>query len=211
MGLRRRFLAGAARQLGRPEGWRGRLVGQALNRGNRSIIEAAVAASEAGPGHVVADVGFGGGVGLRILLDRVAPAGHVHGVDVSITMVAQAQRRFAAECADGRLTVSVGSMLDLPLADDVLDAAITVNTVYFLEDVDPALQEFARVLKPGGRLVIGVTDPDAMSRMPVTAHGFRLRSVADLLAAMDAAGFARTRSDRLPRGGVGRHVLVGEI
>jgi arsenite methyltransferase len=211
MGLRRRFLAASARQLGHPDGWRGRLVARALNRGNRSTIEAAVEASGASAGQQVADVGFGGGVGLRMLLDRVGPTGCVHGVDVSTTMVAQARRTYAAECAAGTLTLAVGSMLDLPLGDDSLDAAITVNTVYFLEDVDPALREFARVLRPGGRLVIGIGDPDAMARMPVTTHGFRLRSVADLLDAMGAAGFVQARADRLPTGPMARHLLVGEI
>jgi arsenite methyltransferase len=211
MGLRRRFLAASARQLGHPDGWRGRLVARALNRGNRSTIEAAVEASGASAGQQVADVGFGGGVGLRMLLDRVGPTGCVHGVDVSTTMVAQARRTYAAECVAGTLTLAVGSMLDLPLGDDSLDAAITVNTVYFLEDVDPALREFARVLRPGGRLVIGITDPDDMARMPVTTHGFRLRTVSDLLDAMSTAGFVETRSDRLPTGQVVRHLLVGEI
>ncbi len=64
MAIKDRFTAGLARQLGRPEGLRGRLVGRGLNRGNRAVVTAAVAATGAGPGQVAADIGFGGGLGL---------------------------------------------------------------------------------------------------------------------------------------------------
>jgi SAM-dependent methyltransferase len=101
-------------------------------------------------------------------------------------------------------------MLDLPLADDSVDVAITVNTVYFLDDVEPAFREFARVLRSGGRLAVGIGDPDEMARMPVTAYGFHLRPVQELLDAMSAAGL-RPRSEVLKVGSHTGHLLVGEI
>jgi SAM-dependent methyltransferase len=50
--------------------------------------------------------------------------------------------------------------------------AITVNTIYFVDDLDRACSELARVLRPGGRLVVGIGDPEAMARMPFSAYGF---------------------------------------
>lgn len=209
MGLRQRFLAAGARQLGHPSGWRGRLVGRALNRGNRALVQAAVDATDVAPGQAAADIGFGGGVGLGLLLDRVGPSGTVHGIDVSTTMVVQARRRFAGPCAAGRLSLEVGSMADLPLDDDVLDAVITVNTVYFVDDLEAAFRELARVLRRGGRLAVGVSDPDEMARMPVTAYGFRLRPIDELAAAMTAAGLVDVRTERLPGPPVARHLVIG--
>lgn len=184
-------------------------MGRVLNRANRAFVTGAVEAAGLAPGAAAADLGFGGGVGLRLLLDRVAPAGRVYGVDRSATMVEQARRRFAEDWASGRLELTRGSLLDLPLADDSLDAVITVNTFYFLDDVAPALREIARVLRPGGRVVIGVGDPEAMGRAAVTAHGFRLRPVAELLAAMSAAGLADPRDHPLRVGKQSGHLLVG--
>ncbi|MEB0307138.1 hypothetical protein QN345_17720, partial [Cryobacterium sp. 10I1] len=63
------LLKALAAQLGHPSGWRGRLVGRMLNRRNRGIIRAAVDALEATPDARLADVGFGGGVGIELLLD----------------------------------------------------------------------------------------------------------------------------------------------
>jgi arsenite methyltransferase len=209
MGFRERFLVGTARQLGHPDGWRGQLVGRILNRANRTFVQAAIEAADLAPGAVAADLGFGGGVGLRLLLDAVGPTGRVNGVDVSRTMLDRARVRIADEWAVGRLELIGWSLDELQLAEDSVDAIITVNTFYFLEDPRPALREITRVLRPGGRAVIGIGDPDEMARIPVTAHGFHLRPVAELVAAMSAAGLADA-SDRLSESGRARgHLLVG--
>jgi arsenite methyltransferase len=51
----------------------------ALNRGNRRFVSAAVQALRPDAA-VFADVGFGGGAGLKFLLDSVGQSGRVHGV-----------------------------------------------------------------------------------------------------------------------------------
>jgi arsenite methyltransferase len=209
MGLRERFLDGMARQLGRPEGWRGRILARGLNRGNRTFVAAAVGAAGLRPGDVGADIGFGGGVGLELLMAEVGPSGTVQGVDVSATMVDAARRRFAASCASGILSIERGSVLELPLADSSVDGAITVNTLYFVDDLSRAFAEFARVLRPGGRVVVGIGDPDSMARMRVTAHGFRLRPVEEVLAAMSSAGLTQHTVEDFHEGEREGHLLAG--
>jgi ubiquinone/menaquinone biosynthesis C-methylase UbiE len=211
MGIRDRLLAGAARQLGHPSGLRGRIIARGLNGTNRELVRAAVDASGVGLGQVAADVGFGGGVGLRALLAAVGDEGRVHGIDISTTMVDRARSAFATEARNGRLELSLGSLVDLPLADRSVDAVITCNTVSFLDDVTPAFDELARVLRPSGRLVVGISDPDEMAAIPVTAHGFRLRPVPELLGAMTSAGLREVRSESLRSGPATRHLLIGEI
>jgi arsenite methyltransferase len=164
------------------------MVARALNRGNSGPIAAAVEATGLRPGQVAADVGFGGGLGLQLLLDRVAPGGRVHGVELSDTMLAAARRRHRGEVADERLSLAKGTLQELPLEDGRVDGLITVNTLYFVEDLTPAFREIARVLSAGGRAVIGVADPDWMAKEPVTTHGFRLRPVAELVDGLRAAG-----------------------
>lgn len=207
-GLRQRVFAAVAGQLGRPHGLVGRGVALLLNRGNRQAVAAAVDATAAEAGETVADIGFGGGLGLEMLLQRVDSQGTVYGVEIAEDMLTRARARFAEQIAAGSLRLVSGSLLALPLDDKSLDAAITVNTVYFVDDLDPACRELARVLRPGGRAVLGVGDPDAMARLPFTAYGFTLRPIADVIAALKSAGFAkvehRSRAD-LP---VPHHLLV---
>lgn len=71
MNLRDAIGARLAGQLGHPHGAPARLMGTLLDKGNHSAIRAAVDALEPHGGEVVADVGFGGGLGLELLLERV--------------------------------------------------------------------------------------------------------------------------------------------
>jgi arsenite methyltransferase len=208
MGLRSRMLAGFASQLGRPTGLRGRLIGNMLNRSNRGEIAMAITALDIPTGAVAADLGFGGGVGLALLLEHVGPQGQVHGVDLSPTMVSRASRRFRREIASGRLHVHSGSITQLPLDSGSIQAAITINTIYFIAELDRAFSELARVLTPSGRVVVGIGDPDAMARMPMTPYGFRLRPVAEVTAAAASAGLALHDDKRSGQGVGAAHLLV---
>lgn len=153
-------------------------------------MTAAVESLEIAPGAVAADLGFGGGLGLRLLLDRVGPRGQVHGAEISTVMLSSAASRHPAEVNAGRLHLHEGSMTQLPLADAVLDAAITANTIYFIAELDRAFAEVARVLKDTGRVTVGMADPSAMARLPFTAYGFRLRPAAEVEGALRDAGLA---------------------
>ncbi|BCI52618.1 methyltransferase [Mycolicibacterium litorale] len=207
--LRQRLLTGLAGQLGRPHGPLGGVVAGALNRGNGQAIATAVAAAQVPAGGIAADIGFGGGAGLRLLVDAVGTGGTVYGVEISGDMLERARRGFRRDLESDRLRLVEGSLTALPLDDISLDAAITVNTLYFLDDLDTVCAELARVLKPGGRVAVGIGDPEAMRALPMTPYGFRLRPVADIVAAFERAGFTvevESRTDgRMPR-----HTIVAQ-
>ena len=67
-----------ARQLGGPSGPLGALVARMLNKGNGPEIVAAVGALDLTGSEEVADIGFGGGLGLDLLLDQTRDGGRVH-------------------------------------------------------------------------------------------------------------------------------------
>lgn len=200
-------MAGIAKQLGHPSGLRGRFIGMLLNRGNRAFVRAAVRALQPQPAAEVADVGFGGGVGLRFLLDSVGQSGRVHGVEISETMLARAGRRYRREIAAGRLTLQQGSLVKLPFDDGQLNGVITVNTIYFVTDLDQVFAELARVVNRSGRIVIGLADPDAMANMPTTKHGFHLRPVPEVMETLRRAGLAVDHR-RIDRSHLPAHLLI---
>jgi ubiquinone/menaquinone biosynthesis C-methylase UbiE len=206
--LRDRLLSTVAGQLGRPHGILSPLVARALNRGNERAIAAAVDSAEIPRGAVAMDVGFGGGVGLQLLLDRVGDDGVVHGIEIADDMLRRARSRFGRDVASGRLRLSSGSLTGLPLEDNSVDALITLNTVYFISELDAACAELARVLRPGGRAVIGIGDPDVMARLPFTPHGFTIRPVGEIAAALQNSGLQveRRRIDEKP---MPRYLFVG--
>lgn len=154
-----RLLAPLARQLGGPSGWLGGLVVRALDRANAGLNAAAVAAAAPGPGDEVLDLGFGGGIGLRLL----AEAGAVPvGADPSADVVARARVRHP------ELELVVAGVDALPIADRRFAAVVSVNTVYFWPHVGRGLAELRRVLAPGGRLVLAVEAADRIAASPLT-------------------------------------------
>lgn len=180
-----------------------------LNRGNRRGITAAVEAALTPRTRTAADIGFGGGIGLSLLSSRLGPDATVHGIELSTDMLARARSTFSAEITAGRLRLAEGSLTSLPLPDAGLDAAITANTVYFVDDLNTACDELVRVLRPGGRAVVLIGDPAAMAKMPFTAYRFVLRPVAEVIAALERTGCAvEHRTDRRPP--IPAHLLIAQ-
>ena len=122
-------------------------------------------------------------------------------------MLHNAARRHRRDIAAGRLMLHHGSIMQLPFADQALDGVVTVNTLYFIDDLDRACAELARVLRSSGRIVIGVADPDAMSRMPFTQHGFRLRPVLEVIDTLRGAGLA-VEHRRISQDNDAPHLLI---
>ena len=156
-----------------------------MNRGNREFNARAIERLDVQPGARVLDLGFGGGLTFAPLLERGAT---ITGVDRAPDMVEAARSRFGAEVAAGRIALYAGEVQALPLADASVDRVLTVNTVYFWPDLDPAFAELHRVLSPGGRVVIGIRDGSVMEKVDETI--FTLRSPEAIAAALATAGFA---------------------
>lgn len=208
VGVREVLLRKLARQFGRPEGLIGRVLVVVFNVGNRREVKAGVEALRLRPGQTVADLGFGGGHGLRLLLARSGPGGTVHGVELSQTMLRHAGRRFRRDVAAGRLVLTEGSLTALPLPDASLDAAMTANTVYFVDDLAPVCAELARVVRPGGPVAIVIADPAALATIPFTAYGFVPWTAQQVLEALAQAGFVDGQDLPVGTGGWLSHVVV---
>jgi SAM-dependent methyltransferase len=110
------------------------------------------------PGEHVLDVGPGPGHYAFDMSSAVGNAGHVAGVDNARNSLETAQRR-----CSGLTNVSfyLGDAVDLPFAEATFDAAISTQTFEYLPNVEAALAEIFRVLKPGGRVLIHDTEWDA--------------------------------------------------
>jgi arsenite methyltransferase len=208
MAARGALMAGIAKQLGHPRGVGGRIVMLALNRGNRGFVRAAVQALDADDDAVVADVGFGGGVGLKFLLDSVGRSGSVHGVEVSDTMLKQAAKRYRRDVAAGRLALHDGSLTRLPFADGTVNGVVTVNTIYFVAELQQAFTELARVTAHSGRIVVGVANPETLGKLPFTDDSFRLRPIPEVINTLQSAGFT-VQHRRIDASDGAPHLLIG--
>ena len=174
----RRFLA---EQFARPQGAAGRfIVAPLLDWVGAPMMEAACAALAPVAGEAILDLGVGGGALSRAL----ARAGvRVTGVDPSEVVLAGARRRVGAG------TFLQGRGEAIPLPDGAMDKAASVNALYFWADLAPVMGELARVLRPGGRLVIGFQTAEAVRAWPGHVHGLRAWEEAEICDALASAGF----------------------
>jgi arsenite methyltransferase len=149
------------------------------------------------PGDRILDVGCGPGFFELELLDEVGSEGSVVGVDVSPASIAVAKSRSAGH---DNLSFHEADATDLPVGDAEFDRAFSVQVFEYVPDVDAALRDLRRALKPGGRAVIWDVDWATVSMR--TAHDARMESV---LAAWDAhlthPSLPRTLTARLREAG----------
>lgn len=180
-----------ARQAARPSGLLGRLLLRIMAgetaRFNDEVVDAlAIAADE----HAL-ELGFGHGRTLDVAAHR-APDARFTGLDVAPTAVRTATRRCRALVEAGRLHLRTGDGVPLPWDDKSFDAAFAVHTLYFWPDAPRQLAELRRVLRPGGRLVLGFRErtDDALARFPPPTYRFFASD--EVRTMLDGAGFGTT-------------------
>lgn len=105
-------------------------------------------------GQTVLEVAVGTGLAFEAVVAR-NPSGRNIGIDLSPGMLARARRRLAT-APPGAWSLEIGSARDLPLAAGSVD--VLLNNYMFdlvaFDAMDEILNEFKRVLRPGGRLVL---------------------------------------------------------
>jgi demethylmenaquinone methyltransferase/2-methoxy-6-polyprenyl-1,4-benzoquinol methylase len=192
--------------------------------------ERAADRAELDPGDRALDVCCGTGDLALALAGRVGLRGNVVGADFSEPMLDLARRK-AAERGVKHVTFEWADALELPYGNAEFDAVTVGFGVRNLADLEAGLAEMARVLRPGGRLVIlEITQPrrpplstfyelwfdrivpllgtlagdrEAYTYLPESVK--RFPPPEGLAAAMDAAGFDRIRYTVLAGGIIAIH------
>ena len=141
------------------------------------------------PGDLLVDVGSGrGGPGLWV----AATTGASYcAVDIAQPGLDEVRRRAERLGLDERVQTRLGRFEELPFAAGEAAAVMSVDALLFTPDKQAALHELARVLRPGGRLVVTTWD---YSRTPDK----RPPQVADHRPLVEAAGLRLLAYDETP-------------
>lgn len=127
-------------------------------------------------GERVLDVGCGFGQNLLPFVNCGCEAA---GVELTASMIAEAAK--AMQQRGVRVDFRVGANRAIPFEDGAFDLVLSINTIHYESNEAhylAALGEFARVLKPGGRLYVSTVGPRHEIRTraePLGGHRFRIR------------------------------------
>jgi arsenite methyltransferase len=184
-----------SRQAARPRGIVGRLMARSWLTETAAVNDIAVELLRPALGEWICEIGFGPGRTLSLLANAGA---EVFGVEVSPAMMSAAARRNTEPVATGTMRLYQGDGTTLPVADDSLDAVIGVHTIYFWAEPAATLTDIARVLRPGGRLVLAFQAGEHPVPTQFDPDIYHLPTTAEATEWLQAAGFADIGVERRP-------------
>lgn len=183
-GLRRRFWTAFA---GEPHGRLGRAGARMMATKHRSF---AAVAEQLGlrPDDDLLDIGCGGG---GLLAEQGSGVRFVAGLDLSDIPLDMARHALADRIAAGTAQVVKGDAAALPWEDGRFSAVASLDCVKFVPDPQRVFREMYRVLRPGGRAVVGLGTRirDQARSEKVDPWGQWQWSDLDARGLMEAAGF----------------------
>lgn len=152
-------------------------------------------------GETVLDVGCGTGTLAMEVEPRVGATGHVYGIDPSPQQIARARSKAARRKVP--VDFQIGLIERLPFPNESVDVVLSTLMMHHLPDdlKRQGLAEIARVLKPGGRLVIADFQPPSRHAGQAAPMGTGEISIQDLPALVRDTGLSGLETDemKLPR------------
>lgn len=134
----------------RPSGWLGKKM-YSNPKGHYKAFRLTLEKLALKPDDIFLEIGCGGGVLLNMALESVAQA---KAIDHSPDMVRLARERNKESLSDGKVEIVQGNAESLPWGDNSFTCATANQMFFFIDKPTIVLNEFYRVLKLGGRLVI---------------------------------------------------------
>jgi phosphatidylethanolamine/phosphatidyl-N-methylethanolamine N-methyltransferase len=125
------------------------VFGAVFERGRRAAIAAAERACGPTGGRIL-EVGVGTGISLP----DYSRVNRLVGVDISLPMLRKAQERVIEYGLDNVEALAVMDAKHLALPDEMFDVVVAQYVITAVPDPEATLDEFARVLKPGGEIIL---------------------------------------------------------
>ncbi len=168
-------------------------------RGIERDIALSLQLLEPSPDWIILDVACGTGNYSRAFASALEK-GIVVGLDPSLPMLLEAEKKRRESGIDNLVFVR-GDAQNLPFESSVFDAVHCAGAFHLFEDPVRAVGEFARVLKPGGRLVIGTFIASnfpplrLVQRLSIPFTGFHWFDFEELYGILKKSGFSLDKFD----------------
>lgn len=160
-----------AAQCGNPKGVIGRVMTWAMNRANKVMYYGIIENMKPSEDMKILDVGFGNGYLEKLIYNEAKCS--IYGIDISEDMVKIASENNKKGIADGDIHLCVGDCCNLIFENNSFNVVVTMNTIYFWNDIIQGLQEIYRVLKENGVFYNAVLTKESLDKVFYTQNGFK--------------------------------------
>jgi len=186
-----------AGQPGHPKGIVGYVLGEQMVRQHRPETLWTISLLNIQTNDQILELGFGAGRAIELVAAQ-ALHGKVSGIDISQAMVRAASRRNVRAIKAGRVTLHHGDLTILDFPDSQFDKVFSIQTIYFWPDLQHALAEIFRVLKPGGTVVLTLSTGTIDSVEVTGLEQYQLLLEKQILPIMKRLGFTLASIEQGP-------------
>jgi len=176
-----------AKQFAAPHGLGGSIVSFIMNRQNLPMYEETIRMLSLSEPESVLDIGCGNGYVLNMIAKRYS--GSFTGIDISESIIQTAKRRNSAFVKSGKMNFACQDISGMAFEDGSFSRVYTINAVYFWDNLENAMLEISRILRPKGTFINTLYTNEALDRFPHTKHGYKRFTEQQLTDAGTKAGF----------------------
>ncbi|MDA3806290.1 MAG: class I SAM-dependent methyltransferase [Thiomicrorhabdus sp.] len=181
------------KQSRKPSGWLGKNILQPMFvKGNADLNQFILELMTVQVNEQVLEIGFGPGE-LLFQLCQQSPSAQFTGLDFSPLMLQQASVHTQRYIKSGQLALIEASSDNMPFANYSFHQVACANTLYFWQPPEPHFKEVLRVLKPGGKFVLGFRTGEQIDRMQLHPTIFARYTEEEVGSLLELAGFENIR------------------
>ena len=182
---------GLENQGSKPKGRTGIIFGKLMNAFHTGIYIKYFNNNLPVDNSVILDIGCGGGKFLKYLSAKNSTY-RLFGLDHSEEMVSLSQKINQETIKQNRMEIFLGSVINIPVNNDLIDMVTAFETVQFWPDIERSFTEIARVLKKGGVFTIINWYPREGSKWWKIA---KLKSEKEYIMQFENSGFEKVVTD----------------
>lgn len=149
------------KNLAKPEGMMGQMVGEYLARENYELNMWAVHTLQIQEGEKILEIGFGPGISIEEMA-KTTSAELIAGIDISELMVAKAAKRNARAVEQGKVDLRQGNVTEPPDFGTLFNKIIVINNVMYWPDTIESLRKVRGLLDSNGLITLIIQRNDEM-------------------------------------------------
>jgi ubiquinone/menaquinone biosynthesis C-methylase UbiE len=180
-----------SQQARRPDGLFGRIVMSIVfDRGNAFLNDFVNELISVQNDDRIIEIGFGTGKLIYRMAQQI-DKGLIEGVDFSKVMVSIARKRNKKNITSGKVKILKGNFDEVSYDKESFTKACSINTLYFWPEPVHTVKKIAKILKPGGKLILAFEDIEQLKQRKLNREVFHFYSKGEVQDLFINAGFSK--------------------